>query len=72
MGGDCLGRALQQKGNDSFKKCGITVTIDGSEDSSINLKDIEDYVVGEDSDEEVVTGDEEATGDEEDPFSDSD
>ena len=47
----------------SFKKCGISVAIDGSEDSEIHIKGLEDYVVeGSDSVEEYT--------DEEDPFAD--
>ena len=48
----------------SFRKCGISLPTDVSEDSEINIKGVDDYVVGEDSD--VVTEDEE------DPFSDLD
>ena len=44
----------------AFRKCGISVPIDGSEDGDINVKDVDDYVVGSDSDEEFT--------DEEDPF----
>ncbi len=42
----------------AFGKCGISVPIDGSEDSDINIKDVDDYVVGsdEDSDEFVEGG----------------
>ena len=35
----------------SFRKCGIAVAIDGSEDSEINIPGIEDYAVEEDDDE---------------------
>ena len=31
----------------SFRKCGISVAVDGSEDFEINLEGIEDYEVGE-------------------------
>ena len=48
----------------SFRKCGISLPTDGSEDSEINIKGVDDYFVGEESD--VVTEDEE------DPFIDSD
>lgn len=51
----------------SFRKCGISLPTDGSKDSEINIKGVEDYVVGEDSDSDVVTEDEE-----EDPFTDMD
>ena len=44
----------------SFKKCGIYVAIDGSEDNEINTESLEDYAVGE--------SDEEATDDDADPF----
>ena len=43
-----------------FKKCGIPVTIYGSEDSEIKIVGIEDYQVGE--------SEEEATDDDNDPF----
>ena len=46
----------------SFKKCGISVAIDGSEDDEINIKGLEDYSVGDEGD---------AT-DDEDPFDDVD
>ena len=46
----------------SFKKCGISVAIDGSEDDEINIKGLEDYSVGDEGD---------AT-DDEDPFADLD
>ena len=47
----------------SFKKCGISVAIDGSEDSEIHINGLEDYVVeGGDSEEEYT--------EEEDPFAD--
>ena len=44
----------------SFKKCGIAVPIDGSEDHEINIKGLDDYVV----EDEVYT--------DEDPFADDD
>lgn len=46
----------------SFKKCGISVAIDGSEDDQINIESIQNYAVGE--------SDEEATEDDADPFKD--
>lgn len=46
----------------SFKKCGISVAIDGSEDEEINTEGLEDYTVGE--------SDDEATDDKTDPFED--
>ena len=48
----------------SFKKCGISVAIDGSEDTEINIGDLEDYEVGD--------SEEEATDDDADPFEDLD
>ena len=48
----------------SFKKCGISVAIDGSEDTEINIGGLEDYEVGE--------SEEEATDDHADPFEDLD
>lgn len=37
-----------------FEKCGISVPIDGSEDSRINIEGLEDYTVGAESDDEVA------------------
>ena len=48
----------------SFKKCGIFVAIDGSEDSQVNIAGKKDYEVGE--------SEEEATDDDVDPFEDED
>ena len=36
----------------SFKKCGIALAVDGSEDEEINIQGIDDYTV-EDNDDEV-------------------
>jgi hypothetical protein len=48
----------------SFRKCGIAVVIDGSEDAEINIPGIEDY---------AVEDDDENTDDElQDPFADCD
>jgi hypothetical protein len=47
----------------SFRKCGIAVVIDGSEDAEINIPGIKDYAVEEDDDEYT---------DDEDPFADCD
>ena len=44
----------------SFKKCGISVAIDGSEDDEINIESLDDYEVGE--------SEEEATDDDADPI----
>ena len=30
----------------SFRKCGITIALDGSEDNDINIRGLEDYTVG--------------------------
>lgn len=46
----------------SFKKCGISVPIDGSEDDDINIIGLEEYEVGASEDE--------ATDDDADPFED--
>ena len=48
----------------SFKKCGIALAIDGSEDEEINIQGIDGYIVEDDDDEEFT--------DEEDPFADCD
>ena len=48
----------------SFKKCGIALAIDGSEDEDINIQGIHGYNVEDDDDEEFT--------DEEDPFADCD
>ena len=48
----------------SFKKCGISVAIDGSEDGQINIESLDKYTIGESEDE--------ATDDESDPFEDID
>ena len=50
----------------SFKKCGISVAVDGSEDDQINIETLNDYIVGESDD------DDEATDDDSDPFEDLD
>ena len=56
----------------SFKKCGISVAVDGSEDTEINIKGLEDYSVEED-DEELSDEDEDPFADiEEEPMEDSD
>ena len=52
----------------SFKVCGISVAIDGSEDSKISIKDLEDYTVG--SDDSSDSSDSEELTDDEDPFAD--
>lgn len=44
----------------SFKKCGISIASDGSEDFEINLKGIEDYRIDSDTDQD--------TDSDEDPF----
>ena len=47
-----------------FKKCGIALAIDGSEDEEINIQGIDGYNVEDDDDKEFT--------DEEDPFADCD
>ena len=47
----------------SFKKCGISVAIDGSEDGEIHIDGLEDYVMEDSDSEDDYT-------DEEDPFAD--
>ena len=49
----------------SFKKCGISVAVDGSEDDQINIETLNDYIVDE-------SDDDEATDDDSDPFEDLD
>ena len=41
----------------AFAKCGISLPIDGSRDAKINIKDLEDYTVGEESDDGNSTDD---------------
>lgn len=68
-----VGKAWEQVFSDremvvrSFKKCGISVPIDGSDDSLINIKDLPDYSVGDlqESDKEL------SDDDDKDPFLDS-
>ena len=50
----------------SFRKCGISVAIDGSEDDDINIEGLAEYSVGSDD------SDSEATNEESDPFADLD
>ena len=50
----------------SFKKCGISVPIDGSGDGEINIKELENYEVGPVPDSDLEESDEE------DPFAESD
>jgi len=38
-----------------FKKCAVSVTIDGSEDNEIHIKDLEDYDVKNDDDDPFVS-----------------
>lgn len=51
----------------SFRVCGIAVAIDGSADSEIHIKDLEDYSIGSDESSDSA---EEATDSDEDPFAD--
>ena len=48
----------------SFKKCGIAMAVDGSEDSEINISELEEYAVEDEDDDEYT--------DDEDPFADCD
>ena len=54
----------------SFRKCGISVAIDGSEDSDININGLENYSV--ESDDESGDATDEDPEEEEDPFADMD
>ena len=54
----------------SFRKCGISVAIDGSEDEDINVEGLEDYSVKSDNIDCEATTDEES--DNEDLFADLD
>ena len=47
----------------SFKKCGISVPIDGSKDELISIQDLEEYTVGEDEEDDYLE-------ENEDPFAD--
>ena len=42
-----------------FKKCGVSVAINGSEDNEINIKDLEDYEVESDDDDPFVSSESE-------------
>ena len=45
--------AAKRYGDQGFKKCGVSVAIiDGSEDNEINIKDLEDYEVESDDDDD--------------------
>lgn len=52
----------------SFKKCGIAVAIDGSEDSEIHIEGIDDYVIEDEEDKESTDEDPFADIENEDPF----
>ena len=41
----------------AFQKCGISLPIDGSRDDEINIQDLQDYSVGEDTDDGNSTDD---------------
>ena len=63
----------------SFRKCGIALAIDGSEDSAININGLENYSVESDDESSEERGDEvtgedtdDVISDEEDPFADLD
>ena len=49
----------------SYKKCGISLAVDGSEDDQINIEILNDYIVGESDDDDEAT-------DDSDPFEDLD
>ena len=55
--------ADREMANRSFGKCGIAMAVDGSENSEINISELEEYAVDEDDDEYT---------DDEDPFADCD
>ena len=48
-----------------FRKCGITVAVDGSEDNDINIKELENYQVDSDDDDPFESEDD-SFGDESD------
>lgn len=59
----------------SFRKCGISLPIDGSKDEEINIDGLENYVVESDSeandaDPDNNAGDSDVVTDDEDPFDD--
>ena len=55
----------------AFRKCGISVAVDGSEDDEIHIEVLEDYTVDTD-DEHTNTGDDPFSDGDEDPFADID
>ena len=55
----------------AFRKCGISVAVDGSEDDEIHIEGLEDYTVDTD-DEHTDTGDDPFSDGDEDPFADID
>ena len=56
----------------SFRKCGIAVAIDGSEDSEIYIEGIDDYAIEDEEDEEFTDEDPFDDIENEDPLSDTD
>ncbi len=54
----------------SFRKCGISLPVDGSEDDDININGIPDYEVGTDTDSDASDSDAGSVTDKEDPFTD--
>ena len=55
----------------AFRKCGISVAVDGSEDVEIHIEGLEDYTVDTD-DEHTDTGDDPFSDGDDDPFADID
>ena len=51
----------------SFEKCGISISIDGSNDDKINIANIDNYTVASEDEDEEAT---DASDEDEDPFSD--
>ena len=56
----------------SFRKCGIAVAIDGSEDSEIHIEGIDDYAIEDEEDEEFTDEDPFDDIENADPLSDTD
>ena len=58
-----MGQAWEEVSTDknlairSFKKCGISVAVDGSEDDRIRIQDLNNYCVEDNEDEEEFTED---------------
>ena len=56
----------------SFRKCGISVAIDGSENSEIHIEGIDDYAIEDEEDEEFTDEDPFDDIENADPLSDTD